>query len=191
MPRGGRRFVSTTTRTTSTPSAMQVQEMMPIHLLFWAESGLEAAELSGSTSETLPTLGREIELEEDSSLERFPARSLEVSLDTAEEDDGFTDLLETAEEDGLEDGAEVAAEEGFVLDDGGTPGIADVSGSLVCGTELPPGEVAAPITNTLRELVKTSNTNIIKMDSTFLSLLIYNPPSDSRMRVFSHCFSRI
>lgn len=186
--------MSTTTSTTSTPSAMQVQEMMPIHLLFWAESGLEAAELSGSTSETLATLGREIWLEEDSSLERSPARLLEVSLDTAEEDDGFAaGLLETAaEDDGLEDGAEAAAEEGFaLLDDGGTPGMADVSGSLVCGEELPAGEVAAPRTNTLRELVKIINANIIKMDSTFLSLLIYNPPSDSRMRVFSHCFSRI
>lgn len=191
MPRGGRRFVSTTTRTTSTPSAMQVQEMMPIHLLFWAESGLEAAELSGSTSETLPTLGREIELEEDSSLERPPAASLEASLETSEEDCAFTCLLEAAEDDGLDDGTEAAEEEGFALEDGGTPGIADVSGSLVCGDELPAGEVAAPRTNTLRELVKIKITNIIKMDSTFLSLLIYNPPSGPRMRAFSHCFPRI
>jgi hypothetical protein len=184
--------VNTTTSTTSTPSAMQVHEMMPIHLLLWAESGLEAAELSGSTSETLPTLGREIELEEDSSLERSPARSLDSSLETAEEDDGFAGLLETAEEDGLEGGAEVAAEEGFALDEGGTPGMVDVSGSfVVCDVEFPFGDVAAPRTNTLRELVKSSIANIIKMDSTFLSLLIYNPPSDSRMRVFSHDFPRI
>lgn len=153
---------------------------------------METAELSGSTSETLPTLGREIELEEDSSLETFPARSLEVSLETSEEEeDDFTGLLEAAEDAGLEDGAEAAEEEGFALEDGGTPGMADVSGSLVCGAELPAGEVAAPRTNTLRELVKSRIANIIKMDSTFLSLLIYNPPSGPRMRAFSHCFQRI
>jgi hypothetical protein len=190
-------LLSTTISTTRTPSAIHAQEIMPYKFICLTLFGLLATELSGSFSETLPTLGREISL--DASLEIIPPRALETPLDTpldtVEEADTFFGFFEEAllgalEDDEAfeEDGA--CEEEGVTLDtelveEGGCEEVSEMSGmEEICWdppcSEFPEpaeGETAAPSANTLREQVNSITVSMIKMDSAFLRLLIKSPPS--------------
>lgn len=122
-------MLSTTISTTSTPSAMQAHEIIPIQFIRRVFSGFPATELSGLGSETLPTLGSETSLDPSlEELEKVPAM-LEISLDELEEtavlrvlrDEDRLDALEeddTFEDDGAfeEDGAEGVDEGGCAED---------------------------------------------------------------------------
>lgn len=84
---GGLRLLNTTISTTTIPSKIQTQEMIPIHLLWRFPDVSTTNELSGSFSVTLPTLGRLIVLEK-----LLASRPLDDSDEIADE------LAEEAEE---------------------------------------------------------------------------------------------
>lgn len=187
MPRGGRRLVRTTMMTTSTPNAMHAQEIMPIQFIRFDASGLEATLLKGLFSGTLPTLGREISLEDEMMSETSPT-SLGIALDACEDDDEaglhfFFGLLDGEEEEeaGFDDGAtEEGLEEGGVLEgceeDGGGAAEDSCSGWEELSGGFTVWAADSPTANTLSELTNISNINIRKTDSIFFCLFIGNPP---------------